>query len=244
MKRWIGPGLAVIAALAAGWLWRDNRRLRAELAARAPSAADPWRADAAAAPDADAGGGNRLTAILGRRKLAGSGPRPTLDPPAPESRLERRLRRQERTAELLGRGPDESEADYKARVLPLLDLMIGGRRAEVVDLRRSVEEAAGVTDAQRAELDAAFEHVYDEAVAFTNTAIADGSLTPYERNVTGAMQVVGGLGSILEGAQGRIGSILRPEQVQAIAASGFEWGEYLALTAPWNRLSAPPPRPQ
>jgi hypothetical protein len=54
------------------------------------------------------------------------------------------------------------------------------------------------------------------------------------------LQYAGGLGSILEGAEARVGGILTPTQVQAIYASGFEWGEYLGVTAPWERLHAPP----
>jgi hypothetical protein len=61
--------------------------------------------------------------------------------------------------------------------------------------------------------------------------------------VTGMLQYAGGLGAILEGAEGRIGKILSPEQLRAMQDAGFEWGEYLGVNAPWERLRAPPPRP-
>ncbi len=246
MKRWIVPGLLVVVCGAAVLLWRDNRALRRQLAARpAAAAADPWTAPPAppAATDERAGG-SPLAGLLGGKRLAGSGPTPTIQPGAGESRLARRLRRQEQLAAMLGRDAGESEEAYKARVLPLIDLALGGRRTDLDQMRKDAEAAAGVTPEQKAKLDEAFAGVYDEVVAFTDQAVADGSLTPYDRNVKGLLQYAGGLGSILEGAEARVGGILTPTQVQAIYASGFEWGEYLGVTAPWERLHAPPPRPQ
>lgn len=245
MKRWIVPGLLVAACAATVLLWRDNRALRRQLAQRPPAAAaDPWTA--APAPEASDArpGGSPLAGLLGGKRLGGSGPPPTIATSPGESRLARRLRRQEQLTALLGREAGESEEAYKARVLPLLEMALGGRRADLDQLRRDAEAAAGVTPDQRAKLDEAFAGVYDEVVAFTDQAVADGSLTPYDRNVKGLLQYAGGLGSILEGAEARVGGILSPAQVQAIYASGFEWGEYLGVTAPWERLHAPPPRPQ
>ncbi|MBK9031500.1 MAG: hypothetical protein IPL61_09220 [Myxococcales bacterium] len=242
MKRWIVPTLLVAAVAAAVIFYRDNRALRRQLAQRPSAAADPWQGGAAAPAEATGPSSSPLAGLLGRR-LAGSGPAPKLEPAPAEGRLDRRLRRQEQMAALLGRDPGESEEAYKARVLPLIELALGGRRADLDQLRKNVEAAAGVTDAQRAELDAAFSSVYDEVVAFTDAAVADGSLTPYDRNVKGLLQYAGGLGSILEGAEGRVGSILSADQVRSIHGSGFEWGEYLGVMAPWERLQAPPPRP-
>ena len=244
--RWIVPSLLVAACAAVAFLWLDNRSLRRKLAERPPTAAaDPWQAEAPQpSAAADRPGGSPLAGLLGGKRLGGSGPPPTIAVSPGESRLERRLRRQEQLATLLGRGADESEADYKARILPMIDLALGGRRADLDQLRRDAEAAAGVTPEQKAKLDEAFAGVYDEVVAFTDQAVADGSLTPYDRNVKGLLQYAGGLGSILEGAEARVGSILTPTQVQSIYASGFEWGEYLGVTAPWERLQAPPPRPR
>lgn len=246
MKRWIVPSLLVAACAAALLLWRDNRALRRQLAQRpAAPAADPWTAAPPASEASDARpGGSPLAGLLGGKRLGGSGPPPTIDTTPGESRLARRLRRQEQLAALLGREVGESEEAYKARVLPLLEMALGGRRADLDQLRKDAEAAAGVTPDQRAKLDEAFAGVYDEVVAFTDQAVADGSLTPYDRNVKGLLQYAGGLGAILEGAEARVGGILTPTQVQAIYASGFEWGEYLGVSAPWERLHAPPPRPQ
>lgn len=242
-------GLVVLALGFGGYQWRDNRRLRAELARRpAPAAAttapDAWAAGSSDAPRAAADDGERRPfklPVLGRR----ISDEPAAPDAAPrESRLERRLRRQNELAALLGRDADESEEDYKARIVPLMELALGGRRKELAEMRRAAEDKAGVTDAQREQIDAAFASIYDEVVAFTDTAVADGQLTPYDRNVKGLLQYAGGLGSILEGAEGRLGGILTPEQVRTIHDSGFEWGEYLGVSAPWERLRAPPVRPQ
>ena len=40
---------------------------------------------------------------------------------------------------------------------------------------------------------------------------------------------------------GQIGQILGPDQLKSLSESGFEWGEYLGLEAPWERLQPPPP---
>ena len=46
---------------------------------------------------------------------------------------------------------------------------------------------------------------------------------------------------MLQDAQGQIGQVLSPDQVHAMSDSGFEWGEYLGLEAPWEQLTPPPP---
>ncbi|MBK7197186.1 MAG: hypothetical protein IPH80_32400, partial [Myxococcales bacterium] len=96
MKRWIVPGLLVAACAATVLLWRDNRALRRQLAQRPPAAAaDPWTA--APAPEASDArpGGSPLAGLLGGKRLGGSGPPPTIATSPGESRLARRLRRQE-----------------------------------------------------------------------------------------------------------------------------------------------------
>lgn len=239
-------GLLVLALGFAGYQWRENGRLRDELARRDQRAkADTW-ANPAPGPstDGDEGGAGRPFSLpgLGKRSF-GNGPLPKLEDAPKESRLERRVRRQNELAALLGRDADETEDEYKARILPMMELALGGRRKDLADMRRAAEDKAGVTDAQRAEIDKAFEGIYDEVVAFTDTAVADGQLTPYDRNVKGLLQYAGGLGSILEGAEGRVGGILSPDQQRIIYDSGFEWGEYLGVSAPWERLRPPPARP-
>jgi hypothetical protein len=74
-------------------------------------------------------------------------------------------------------------------------------------------------------------------------AITDGQLSPYERNVSGWLELAGGLGGILHDANGQIGKILDPSQPRAMSDAGFEWGKYLGVKArgrsSLRRLRAP-----
>ena len=243
-------GAAVLGILAAGWFYRENRKLEDEVARLRTiekNRPDPWT-NAPAKPDGDGGGGERGGGLFGKlpslaRGSGSDAPPPQLPDAPKESRLERRLRRQGELAALLGRDTDESEDEYRERMLPLLKMALEKPRANVDEMRKLAEEAAKVTDAQRKELDAAFDDVYAELLDYTNGAISDGQLTPYDRNVKGMLQYAGGLGAILEGAEGRVGKILTPEQVRTMYETGFEWGEYLGVRAPWEQLRPPPPRP-
>ena len=113
----------------------------------------------------------------------------------------------------------------------------------LTEMRKQAETQAKITAAQSAQLDKAFDKVYDDVLDYTNKAIGDGQLSPYERNVAGWLDFAGGLGGLLTGANSQIGKILDPTQVKALADSGFEWGEYLGVNAPWEQLKPPPPRP-
>ena len=230
--------LAIASTLAALWLYRDNRRLGDELArARRPVAAaapaqapvgpaDPWRASPAAP-----------------RTTTPAGPPPSLPPAPRESRMDRRSRRSMEIAGLLGRLDGETEDEYRARVLPMMKMALERPRQNVAEMRRLAEDKAGVTAAQRAQLDAAFGDVYDDLIGYTNGAIADGQLSPYTRNVTGMLEYAGGLGAILGGAEQRVDKVLSPAQRRAMYEAGFEWGEYLGVSAPWESLKPPPPPP-
>ena len=77
-------------------------------------------------------------------------------------------------------------------------------------MRKEAEAKAGVTPEQSKKLDKAFEKVYADALDYTNKAVADGLLSPYERNVSGWLEYAGGLGGILNDANGQIGQILSP----------------------------------
>jgi hypothetical protein len=229
-----------VAGLATSiWLYLDNRSLRADLAARdtpeppsqtdAPRVAthsDPWQTAARSGPPA-----------------LRSAPPPALPEQKSESRLERRQRRQAELTALLGRGPEETPEDYRARLVPLIKGGLALPRARVEDMRKAAEEAAHVSPTQSRQLDQAFDKVYGDVLDYTNKAIADGQLSPYERNVSGWLQYAGGLGGFLDDANGQIGKILSPDQVRAMSDSGFEWGEYLGLEAPWEKLD-PPPSPK
>src|SRR5262249_3214912 len=144
------------------------------------------------------------------RAVTPSGPAPTLPEQKEESRLERRQRNTADFAARFGRWNGETEDEYKARGMPLskAGLAIPGTRVE--SMRKEAEDAAHVTPQQSAALDHAFDKVYGDVLDYTNKAIADGQLSPYERNVAGWLGFAGGLGGILDDTNGQIGKILSP----------------------------------
>lgn len=227
-----------VAGIAASvWLFLDNRSLRDELAERPlPVVAEAPPPVAKSAVD--------TTAPKPAAPLTSVGERPTLPATKEETRMERRQRRMEEFANTFGRLEGETDEEYKARVMPMVSLGLATQRMKLAEMRRVAEEKAKITPAQSAELDKAFAKVYDEAIDYTNKAITDGQLSPYERNVAGWLDYAGGLGGILTTANGQIGKILDPGQVKAMADAGFEWGEYLGVNAPWENLKPPPPRPK
>jgi hypothetical protein len=156
--------------------------------------------------------------------------------------MDRRARRTDELAQMFGRLDGESEDDYKARILPLITTGLALPRMRAEEQRKVAQDKAHVTAEQSARLDKAFDKVYGDVVDFTNKAITDGQLSPYERNVAGWLEYAGGLGGILTDANGQIGKILDPSQVRTMSDAGFEWGEYLGLKAPWEQLRPPPPR--
>jgi hypothetical protein len=236
---WVLVATSVFAGAAAIWLYLDNRDLRLQLQARhdAPAISSTERSAAARSPDP----WFEPMRSAGSAKTS-AGPLPALPAQSEESRLERRQRRQQEFAAMFGRADGETDEEYRARIVPLIKggLLIPRQRVE--DMRRQAEEKAGVTPEQSKKLDKAFEKVYADAIDYTNKAVADGMLSPYERNVSGWLEYAGGLGGILNDANGQIGQVLSPEQVRAMSASGFEWGEYLGLEAPWEQLTPPPPQ--
>lgn len=230
----VGIVFGIVMMVQKGRVEDDLAQARADRA-QAAAAADPW----ASGGGGDATGGPAIARGLGGRIDGVDAPK--LPDTKKESRLERRARRTDEIAAMLGRLDGETEEEYRARLLPLLEAALSRPRENVAQLRKEIEEKAGVTDEQRQKLDATFDEVYDELLTYTNAAIQDGQLTPYERNVAGMLEYAGGLGAILGGAEQRIGGILSPEQQQTIYGSGFEWAEYLGVTAPWERLTPPPP---
>jgi hypothetical protein len=218
----------------------DNRELRAELAARDSSATADL--DTKREPTTSAAPRGALPPIAAR--AADKPPELAAAPSKEESRMERRTRNTQDFAARFGRLPGETEDEYRARVFPLMQLALVAPRMRAAEMRRVAEEKANVTPAQSAALDKAFEKVYEDVLDYTNKAISDGQLSPYERNVAGWLDFAGGLGGLLSGANGQIGKILEPGQVKAMYEAGFEWGEYLGLQAPWERLNPPPPPPQ
>jgi len=227
------------------WFYLDNRALRTELSELASRPAPAAVAASAARTAGPAPGVARSAAPIVRGPVP---PEPAL-PSEPssgqsESRMERRARRTEEFAARFGRLDGETEDEYRARILPLISAGLLVPRLRADDQRKAAQDKAHVTPEQAAKLDKAFDKVYGDALDFTNKAITDGQLSPYERNVSGWLEFAGGLGGILGDANGQIGKILEPAQVRAMSDAGFEWGEYLGLKAPWEQLKPPPPRPQ
>jgi hypothetical protein len=233
----------LVACAASVWLYVDNRALHAQLDARpaAVATSTPGSASGATASGGNEDPWNGAPRLGGRAKWTGASPPPQLPEKPPESFLERRLRRRDEMIAKFGRLENESDDDYRARVVPLITLGLAGPRAQVDTMRKEIEAKAGVTPEQSKKLDAAFGKVYDQALDYANKAIADGTLSPYERNVSGWLEFAGGLGGILNDANSQIGQILSPAQMKTIGSSGFDWGEYLGASAPWEKLNPPPP---
>ena len=246
-------GALVISIGACGWLYLDNRSLRQELAAQSAARATAVERDSSGAETSDDQSSENNTASDGTRERAGlsrwifrnrRSERPTVEEePKKETRRERRQRRALELEAMFGRLDGETVEEYRERMVPFVKTMLEAPRQRLDDARRAAEEAAGVSDEQRAELDTALQDAYKEMVDLSNAAIASGDLTPYSRNWSGALNFAGGVGAVLEGAENRIGTILKPDQLDAIYDQGFEWGEYLGVTAPWEQLNPPPPPP-
>ena len=232
--------ISAVAVAASIWLYLENRDLQAQLA----TATHAGSASAASDPEPKAAARSVDTWSEPTRSAQaprGAGPAPSLPAEKKESRLERRQRRQAEFAAMFGRLDGETEEEYRNRVVPMITAGLFVPRQRVDEMRRQVEAKAGVTPEQSKQLDQAFDKVYADALDYTNKAVADGLLSPYERNVSGWLEFAGGLGGLLGEANGQIGQILSPQQMSAISASGFEWGEYLGASAPWEQLSPPPP---
>ena len=220
------------------YLWLDNRSLREQRDDQTPTVATATGSGAQAnlaARSADP------WTEPSRTKLNANGPVPNLPGEKEESRLDKRVRRQNEFAAMFGRLNGETEDEYRARIGTLIKTGLAIPRSRVEDMRKQAEEKAHVTAEQSKKLDKAFDKVYDNVLDYTNKAVADGVLSPYDRNVAGWLQYAGGLGTMLEEANGSIGQILTPDQIHTLGDSGFEWGEYLGLEAPWEKLNPPPP---
>ena len=235
---WFFATTTVIGLVTSVWLYTQNRGLRGDLAS-----ADHPAATSAARPPLVPDGKDPW---LDRPRADAIPQRPGEPPALPDlprdSRLERRARRSEEFAAMFGRADGETAEQYRARIVPLIKAGLTVPRSRAEEMRKEAEAKAHVTPEQSKALDQAFDKVYGDVVDYANKAIADGTLSPYERNVAGWLEVAGGLGTLLGNTNQMIGKILDPDQVKAMSAAGFEWGEYLGAMAPWENLDAPPPR--
>jgi hypothetical protein len=167
---------------------------------------------------------------------------PTLPDAPKESRLDRRVRRTEEFEAMFGRLDGETEEQWRARVAPFIAAGLMRTRLRTNEFRRVAEEKAKVTPEQAKAIDDALLKTYDDVMDYANKSVKDGVLSPYERNVAGWLDFAGGLGGVLHEAQGKVGGILRPEQLKAMSDAGFEWGEYIGAQVRWEDIAAPPPR--
>lgn len=238
---WVLAATTVVGVVLSVWLYFDNRSLQSELDKRAAEKAAPAPA---ATEKVATKGSDPWSDFRAASTNTAAGPAPKLPEPKSESRLEKRQRRQAEFAAMFGRLEGETEEEYRARIVPMIKAGLLIPRQRVEEMRKEVEQKAGVTPEQSKKLDKAFEKVYADAIDYTNKAVADGLLSPYERNVSGWLEYAGGLGGLLGEANQSIGQILTPQQVSTINSSGFEWGEYLGVNAPWESLRPPPPPPK
>jgi hypothetical protein len=232
-------GTTVLGFITSLWLYLDNSSLRDEVEEKTAAI------DEARAPKAEEPADEWLDAKKPRDGKVGfqaQTPAPKLPDVPKEHRLDKRVRRGQEFAAMFGRSADETEDQWRERVTPLIQAGLFKARQRTADNRREAEARAKVTPEQSAKIDQAMEKVYGELLDYTNGAIKNGQLSPYERNVAGWLDYAGGLGGILNDAQGSIGKILTPDQVKAMYNSGFEWGEYLGANAPWEKVVAPPAR--
>jgi len=236
---WIFGATTVIGFALSGYLFVENRALSETHPVIEPTVAatptptptapkDPWLDAKHVEPAGPA-------AVAARDE-------PKLPEQREETKMEKRARRTLEIAAILGRHEGESEEDYRARVVPLVQTGLAIPRDRVNEQRKVAEEKANITPAQHAALDKAFEKTYADIMDYTNKAIADGTLSPYERNVSGWLEFAGGMGGLLSETNGAIAKILDPSQIKAMSDAGFEWGEYLGFNAPWESLKPPPPQ--
>jgi hypothetical protein len=232
---WLLAATSVAGIATSAWLYVDNRELRAH---REP------HAEPASAPKVAADAPDPWTAAT-RSKPSRVTPLPALPEQKEETRGERRNRHQQEFAAMFGRTDGESAEQWKARVGLMIKTGLALPRSQLEDQRKAAEAQAHVTPEQSKQLDHALDKVYGDVIDYTNKAVVDGELSPYERNVAGWLDYAGGLGGMLTDAQGQIGQILSPDQQKAMSDSGFEWDEYLGASVPWEQLAAPPPpKPQ
>jgi hypothetical protein len=154
--------------------------------------------------------------------------------------VERRNRGRERMIAFLGRQDDETDEEYRARMSPLVAMGLSGPRKIFEEGKEAAFAAANVSKEQRASLDTITSGAFEEALDLANRSITSGEISPYERNPSALLTLAGSMGAVLDDTQHKINQVITPEQQKIIAESGFDWAEYLSVSAPWETLSPPP----
>ena len=116
---WVLGATSLAGASLALWLYLDNRALRAQIDSR--SAAAPIAAPTPATPAAAPSPWAPRTVAIARTTAV---PAPALPEPSADSetrsRMERRAHRTDEFAAMFGRLDGESDAEYRARILPMI----------------------------------------------------------------------------------------------------------------------------
>src|SRR5262245_10793590 len=138
---WLLGATALIAVSLSVWLYLDNRSLRAELAERPSVRTAAAPAATVAARPAERATPSARTATPIARAAA---PEPALPDQPTESRMDRRARRTDEVAALLGRLDGETEEEYRARLLPMLSAGLAVPRLRVEEQRKVAQDKAHV----------------------------------------------------------------------------------------------------
>src|SRR5436190_4820241 len=132
---WLLGATSLVSGSLALWLYLDNRALRTALDTRAApttAAPPPTPAAAPASPWAP-----RTVAPVAHPTAASAPalPEPSLESET-QSRMDRRARRTDEFAAMFGRLDGESDADYKARILPMITAGLMVPRMRVDEQRK------------------------------------------------------------------------------------------------------------
>lgn len=244
MFRWAFAILLLSSVGASALLLRQNRALERRLSERVGTVATtcdgPSPGSGDGAIDALAVRAPALARMARRIEIAGARGSTAVARAPHESRAERWQDIKQEIGAVFGRDPDETDEEYRERVVPLVKQGLAPARERATAQRDEIEALANVTAEQREQIDVAINDAYQEALALTNRAIASGEINPYKLEWNNALAYAGGLGAILDSTKSRFGDILTEDQQAVFADNGFEWSRYLGVNMPWETLDPPP----